>query len=111
MLLEWAMSAGIIMLREANLAGPGELRSCPNFPRDCCPKETESDRNPRSLLVGPKRRCSIKFSLWGGLLSTDPPGDNFSLEVVLPLDRAPGQPTQHRDLSNVRQRVRDRPLE
>src|SRR5437879_6822425 len=53
---------------------------------------------------------SIKFPFWRSLLSSHATGNDLRRKITFTFHRSPRHPPQHRDLSNMRQRIRDRPL-
>src|SRR5438093_8396103 len=53
---------------------------------------------------------SIKFPFWRSLLSSHATGNDLRRKITLTFHRSPRHPPQHRDLPNMRQRIRDRPL-
>src|SRR5215467_6575028 len=52
----------------------------------------------------------LEFALGRGLVCTDFPSCDVGHEIILAFHRYPGHPPQHRELSDVRQRVGDRTL-
>src|SRR5207253_7807971 len=52
----------------------------------------------------------IELSLRRGLLPPHATNDNLRRKITFTFHRSPRHPPQHRDLPNMRQRIRDRPL-